>query len=52
LVVYLSGGGKGCNIHILTGAKSEIKCFNQKWLHHHQLESCSKDNNNNNNNNN
>jgi hypothetical protein len=21
----------------------EVECFNQKWLHHHQLESYSKD---------
>jgi hypothetical protein len=21
----------------------EVKCFNQKWLHHHQLESYSKE---------
>jgi hypothetical protein len=27
----------------LVGAKSEIKYFNQKWLHHHQLESYSKE---------
>jgi 3-deoxy-D-arabino-heptulosonate 7-phosphate (DAHP) synthase class II len=25
------------------GIKLELKCFNQKWLHHHQLESYSKD---------
>jgi hypothetical protein len=27
----------------LAGAKLEVKCFNQKWLHHHQLESYSKE---------
>jgi hypothetical protein len=32
-----------CNIPVFTGVFWEIKCFNQKWLHHHQLESYSKE---------
>jgi hypothetical protein len=27
----------------MLGVKSEIKCFNQKWLRHHQLEFYSKE---------
>jgi hypothetical protein len=27
----------------LLGVFWEVKCFNQKWLHHHQLKSYSKD---------
>jgi hypothetical protein len=27
----------------LLGVEWEVKCFNQKWFHHHQLESYSKE---------
>jgi hypothetical protein len=39
----LSPDGIDFLIFLLLGVKSEVKCFNQKWLHHHQLQSYSLD---------
>jgi hypothetical protein len=41
------GNWDGCDwlfaFHFLLGVFWKVKCFNQKWLHHHQLKSYSKD---------